>query len=291
MALLMIFLLLVLAVIAGGVIALLVFFLKRAPHSFAIADLPQRGDLLSPSPRRGAQVKDIAGHDTLFILPDISKYTSFMTGNRFAFGHAQHVIFSLLNAILKAAAPRLELSKLEGDAALFFCDVGALAPEEAGHVVMDIFRAFYGEQARLLEANVCPCDACRHIADLDLKIFVHRGVAARFKFKGAVDHFGTDVIVLHRIMKNGIAGHRYVLITEQAASAISLPTKFACEQVEESVEHIGRIRAQCCELDGDAVSAMREQGRARPLAWYMDLMAKTAANLRTLRRALIANRT
>lgn len=291
MAPLMIVLLLLFAVLASGVIALVIFFLKRARHSFSIADLPQRGALLATSAKHGAQLKDVSGHDTLFILPDISKYTSFMTGNRFAFGHAQHVIFSLLNAILKAAAPRLELSKLEGDAALFFCDVGALDAAAAGDVVMDIFRAFYGEQARLLEANVCPCDACRHIADLDLKIFVHRGVAARFKFKGAVDHFGTDVIVLHRIMKNGIAGHRYVLITEQAASAISLPAKFACDEVEESVEHIGRIRAQCCELDDDTVSAMREQGRTRHLAWYMDLMAKAAANLRTLRRALIAGRT
>lgn len=61
---------------------------------------------------------------TIFLLPDISNYTFFMTSNRFSFGHAQHIIFSLVNAMIESATHKLELSKLEGDAALFFANAG-----------------------------------------------------------------------------------------------------------------------------------------------------------------------
>ena len=134
-----------------------------------------------------------------------------------------------------------------------------------GEAVMDIFRAFYQERKRLAEANICPCRACRHINQLDVKIFVHRGQAARFEFRGTVDHFGTDVIVLHRIMKNGVGGHRYVMVTEAAATCISLPGAHDQFSVQEHVEHIGNVRA--------SVFRIRRCNRGRSVSFSIETAA------------------
>ena len=197
--------------------------------------------------------------DTVFVLPDISRYTRFMTGSQFSVGHAQHIILSLLNAIISAAHGRLELSKLEGDAALFFVDGNKLAPDELGEAVMEIFRSFFRERRRLRESNICPCRACSHIDDLDLKIFVHRGEASRFQFRGAVDLFGTDVIVIHRIMKNSVDHHRYVMITDVAASAIAFPEPGETSKIEETVEHIGLVGATAIKLSDDLASRLSQE--------------------------------
>ena len=225
-------------------------------------------------------------HDTIFVLPDISHYTRFMTGNHFAFGHAQHVIFSLINAMIGAASKTVELSKLEGDAALFFVDADRHSADVIGEAVMDIFRAFYQERKRLAEANICLCRACRHINQLDLKIFVHRGQAARFEFRGAVDHFGTDVIVLHRIMKNGVSGDRYVMVTEAAANSINLPRAHEKYGVQERVEHIGSIRASVYKIGDDIVAELSNSAPATPLSSVTETWQKLQQNFRAVSNGL-----
>lgn len=162
-------------------------------------------------------------HDTIFVLPDISHYTQFMTGTQFSHAHAQHIIFSLINAMIEAATKTVNLSKLEGDAAMFFVDANRVTDSSLSKCLMHIFRAFYTERQNLISSNICPCQSCRHIGAFELKIFVHRGNAARFSFRGAIDHFGTDVIVLHRIMKNSVDADRYVMVTEGAMSSVEMP--------------------------------------------------------------------
>lgn len=225
-------------------------------------------------------------HDTVFILPDISNYTLFMTGNRFAFGHAQHIIFSLINAMIDAATKTVELSKLEGDAALFFADSEKHSDAEIGQTVMGIFRAFFQERQRLLGANICPCKACSGIELLDLKIFVHRGRAARFKFRGSVDHFGTDVIVLHRLMKNGVDSHRYVMVTDAAADSVKLSGEHNAYRVDEKIADVGPVRATVYEID-DAMAAELGHADAHGKASVAhDLWLKLRENVRSVQAAL-----
>lgn len=243
--------------------------------------------------RRGQSFPAADDHtleDTLFVLPDISRYTQFMTGNRLALGHAQHVIFSLIEAMIDAGMKKLELSKLEGDAALFFTDVGRHTPEAAGEAVIDIFKAFYRERRRLLEANLCPCKACQSISILDLKIFVHRGRAARFEFRGAVDHFGTDVIVIHRLMKNTMTSHRYVMVTDSASDCVEIPIPDRSKQISEHIEHVGEISATAHVIGDDTVaewSADTDPGSGSRIA---DLCAKLLQNARTLVSDIVPNR-
>lgn len=274
-----------LALSAAGVTAAVVYFIRPACRDrLLVAELAASSH--NPNAPRGAATapgERFRAHDTIFILPDISNYTRFMTGNHFAFGHAQHVIFSLINTMIDAASRTVELSKLEGDAALFFVDAGRHSNEVIGGTVMRIFGAFYQERKRLAEANICLCKACRHINQLDLKIFVHRGQAARFEFRGTVDHFGTDVIVLHRMMKNGVNGHRYVMVTDAAADSIALPGIFETFDVEETIEHVGSVRASVFEISDNTVTELSNSTPNPPLSALAETTQKLQENLRSIK--------
>ena len=264
---------------------LISFFFRRANRkSLLIGELARSapagfGERISVADPRAAVPQDLKTHDTIFILPDISHYTRFMTGNEFSFAHAQHIVFSLINAMIARATKTVELSKLEGDAALFFVDAGKCSPQELGETVTGIFQAFFIEQERLLDSNLCPCRACRGIADLDLKIFVHRGEAARFEFKGSIDHFGTDVIILHRMMKNNVAGDRYVMVTEAAKGSISLQMLNESYEVAEEIEHLGEVKAHVFDLDEETKSALIAEASLERASVAEDTFNKIRANV------------
>lgn len=182
-------------------------------------------------------------HDTVFILPDISHYTRFIASNHIDPDRSRLIIFSLMNAMIEAAENTVELSKIEGDAVLFFTDARNLSDVEVGQTVIAIFDAFFRERRRL--ADECHGDPRlrAQINELDVKMFIHRGKTARFNFKGTVDHFGADVTILHKLMKNSIDSDRYVMVTEAAESSVRLPSSFIKQHVEEDLEHVGMIRA------------------------------------------------
>ncbi len=279
------------AIVTTIVIALFVFFARRAPTDNLLpADMAAGGGFSLASPVAEADIRrdDVSAlaHDTIFILPDISHYTRFMTGNRFAFAHAQYIIFSLINTMIEAATKTVQLSKLEGDAALFFVNTDTHSDVVIGRTVLDIFVAFFKERRRLKETNICPCSACTQIDGLDLKIFVHRGRAARFSFRGSVDHFGTDVIILHRMMKNGVPGHRYVMVTEAAEGCISLSGQFEVSQIEEDIEHIGNVGASIFTIDDAMVSEFLHSESPQTLSAATETYRKLRENVRILKTAL-----
>ena len=267
------------------VAVIITFFMTRPPgQQLLITDIAGNqpvlwGKFSGPTQSSGSTETDTA-HDTIFILPDISNYTSFMTGNRFASGHAQYVVFSLINAMIEAACRTVELSKLEGDAALFFVDSKKLTTTEVGLTVMGIFAAFFRERARLIESNICPCTACSQIKNLDLKIFVHRGRASRFEFRGSIDHFGTDVIILHRMMKNSVRGHRYVMVTDAAKSCIDLPGEFDTFKLTEEHDHIGKVSAKVFQISDDMALTFSQRDQDRS-SWLSDLASKLHQNFMT----------
>lgn len=62
---------------------------------------------------------------------------------------------------------------------------------------------------------VCPCGACLAIIDLTLKFVVHHGPLAEIKVGRFVKPSGTEMIVAHRLLKNGIKNNEYLLMTEK----------------------------------------------------------------------------
>lgn len=284
--------LLVALVLTATIVGLVTFFTKEGPTGNLLAAERLYAGPGRPLPRlEGGAVlpggSDEAEQDVVFVLPDISHYTRFMTSNRFAFGHARHVVFELINAMLEAGCRTLHLSKLEGDAMLFFADPREAPKERVGETVTEIFAGFYRTQKRLIEANICPCSACTHIGDLDLKIFVHRGRATPFRFRGSVDFFGMDVIVLHRLMKNSVGSHRYVMVTGDAESACSLPLPLTARTLRETVDHVGEVVAQVYEIDDATVAMLRDRAPAPPRSVALETVRKLARNAATLWTALM----
>lgn len=111
-------------------------------------------------------------------------------------------------------------------------------------------------------------------------MFVHRGQAAQFEFRGSIDLFGTDVIVLHRIMKNGVEGHRYIMITDAAATSIKLPRAFDVSFVEEDVQHIGKIRASVHHIDDATADELAADAKAQRFSGISEIFAKLRENVR-----------
>lgn len=210
---------------------------------------------LDQQARRSSSEESI-GEDTVFVLPDISGYTRFMTLNRFALGHAQYIILELLNAITSAAGSRLQLCKLEGDAALLMAPVRTVSGEAVSQAIMDIFAGFDRARRTLAHSNLCPCKACQHIRGLDLKIFVHRGEASYFQLGDMIDVFGEEVIVLHRLMKNRVNLRRYVLVSEAAGRFMKLPAGFVPTETKVEIEGIGLVEASVYEVDPSSLDGI-----------------------------------
>ena len=277
-------------ILAVLILALAIYFLRSAnPKSLLVTDIASTfPNKWKPFEKIGdGTAAEASLHETIFILPDISHYTRFMTGSHFSFSHAQEIVFSLINAMIKASNSKIHLSKLEGDAALFYVDADTLRAEQVGEVVFDIFGAFFSERKRLMNSNICPCKACRHISDLDLKIFVHRGRASRFEFRGSVDHFGTDVIILHRLMKNNVAGSRYIMTTEESANCISVPGNPAPVEIEETAEGIGTVRARVYEIGDDLVKQLENRVPSVAPNVASETAKKLSFNVRTLINSML----
>jgi len=68
------------------------------------------------------------------------------------------------------------------------------------------------ERIRAQRAN-CSCEACSNITKLQLKAFMHCGEIAIKQLRGFTELAGEDVILLHRLLKNDVEGHEYVLLT------------------------------------------------------------------------------
>ena len=70
-----------------------------------------------------------------------------------------------------------------------------------------IERCYFGFRRRrrdVRQATSCECNACARIPDLDLKFVVHHGVAIHQKVAGREELLGSDVIVVHRLLKNDV---------------------------------------------------------------------------------------
>ena len=180
--------------------------------------------------------------DTLFIMPDISNYTRFVSSKHLEADDAQNIIFSLMSAIINTVGEELRFSKLEGDSALFFTNADAASPEKIGRTLLSIFAVFDARKTKLVGELAHDPITQEMIQNLDLKIFAHRGVAQRFTYRGMVDHFGSEVTLLHKLMKNHVNGDRYVLVTEAARRLIDLHDQYDCEPLSETIEHIGHIQ-------------------------------------------------
>ena len=156
----------------------------------------------------------------MLVLADISGYTRFVHLHRFSQTHAEVIISELLEEVINAIEPPLELHQLLGDAAVFFARSDE-SPQMAHDVFAQVRRATDRFRTRAAEVTgecrLCACGACRDAGQLRLKVIVHHGDAVVTQQRGIAKLAGEDVIVAHRLLKNTVTADEYVLITEPFA--------------------------------------------------------------------------
>jgi uncharacterized protein YndB with AHSA1/START domain len=193
-----------------------------------------------------------APQPTCFLIADISGYTGYLADVEL--DHAQDILADLIGAVVSALRPSFRLAKLEGDAAF----TAMPAERIDGSMLLDtIERCYFGFRRRrrdVRQATSCECNACSQIPDLDLKFVVHHGEAIVQKVAGRQELLGSDVIVVHRLLKNevveklGIAA--YALITQQCIDVAEIdPAALGMQPITERYDRIGEVPAWTHDLE------------------------------------------
>jgi hypothetical protein len=185
------------------------------------------------------------------LIPDISGYTEFLTETELV--HSSHIINELLDAILAANTGEFVLSEVEGDALLLYHKG---KPIEADAVVRQCLRMFesFHKQLKIIERDaVCQCGACQTASNLSLKFITHHGTIHEIKVSQFTKCSGLDMVVAHRLLKNGISSDEYILATHSCFDFSSLeqsPGGLAWQRSSDQYPAIGSIEYQYASLDG-----------------------------------------
>jgi len=177
------------------------------------------------------------------ILADISGYTSFLA--RVELEHAQEILTDLLEVIVDRFKSLLTISKLEGDAVFAYVDETNMARAETLlELIESTYVAFRQRRNSSKRATICTCKACQSMPSLELKFFVHHGNFMVQHIAGIQELVGSDVNLVHRLMKNHIFENTgwkaYALFTKIAMECMGLELEDVHKQIE-SYEHLGNI--------------------------------------------------
>ncbi len=184
------------------------------------------------------------------ILADISGYTSFVAQTEIE--HAGLALSYLLETLVEEMSSLLTISKLEGDAVSAYIEESQLQDCKLLMELIDrIYLAFRDKALALYSQATCPCRACRALPTLDLKIVLHHGDFVIQHVAGTRDLLGTDVNLIHRLLKNGVSESTgwkgYALFTDQALDRMQC-SKTPYFRRCETYEHLGEVSIYCMDM-------------------------------------------
>ena len=218
--------------------------------------------------------------DMVIVIPDISGYTSYMSHSHLSLRHAQYVVGELLSAIATAARPALSICRPEGDALLLYRKLTDGPPEPVTGTLIEMLAAFYQRRDELVAENGCPCQACALVEDLELKVVVHRGEVLETHIAGFHTLAGLPVIAAHRLLKNTVPSHRYVLVTDAAAAMTSGLPDWPVDRHHEVLDDGSPIAVTAYMVDlADLPRAAAANGLERSVKRACDLCRKVAVGL------------
>src|SRR6476646_4582498 len=154
----------------------------------------------------------------IILIPDISGFTDFTGATEI--DHAAHIITELLELIVASNETDFTLAEIEGDAVLFYRKGEPLRREQLVDQCLRMFANFH-QRLRVIERDtVCQCGACQTASNLTLKFIAHFGYIKEIKVAQFVKATGIDMIVAHRLLKNDVDAHEYILITGACCEAV-----------------------------------------------------------------------
>ncbi len=176
------------------------------------------------------------------VLADISGFTAFVTTTELE--HGPPIIAALLEEVIERIAPPLEIQELEGDAVFALGLDGTVVPPGALLDVLSAgFAGFRSRQRELQADESCSCNACRGVGRLRLKMICHHGRFLRQTVGGRLQAAGADVILAHRLLKNGLPRRvDYALLTRSALRSMGIdPSRAGLLAHTEPDEHFGDV--------------------------------------------------
>jgi thiol-disulfide isomerase/thioredoxin len=183
--------------------------------------------------------------DVLIVLADISGYTRFILANQVEAVRGQLCISVLLEAVLREVRIPLQLQEIEGDAVFLYAanDGDEVAWRETLKQVRDnldhFFTTFRAAMSAHAEMTSCACAVCANARELRLKIIAHSGRAVFHNIAGRSLVSGAVVILAHRLLKNSVPSHEYLLLTEPAYRELGVEGEFS--RHSESYDGFGAV--------------------------------------------------
>lgn len=215
------------------------------------------------------------------LIADIAGYTRFMKFHKASLIHAQDVVAQLLEAVIDATKARLKLAKLEGDAAFFYVPFAAGAEPRLDFVaeqIAAIYRAFHGKASDLAVNTLCPCDGCTQAGDLKIKLVGHFGSVALQKIKNMTELAGIDVILVHRLLKNGVPIPEYLLMTDPLFQRVDPSVRDRASELQCDVDDLGKTDTFYLDLERYVAEV--------PMAPRLSMLARLERHMKLIRRTL-----
>ena len=159
------------------------------------------------------------------LIADITGYTVYL--NESELEHARGTLTDLLELLVEHTRPPMVISRLEGDAVLSYAfEDGFVSGQTFLERVEDTYVAFRKAIELMILNNTCKCNACANVSTLDLKFFVHFGRFALQRIDTYDELLGTDVNLIHRLLKNSVTAdtgiRAYVLCTAAAVKVLGI---------------------------------------------------------------------
>jgi len=185
-------------------------------------------------------------YEGYLLIADITGYTMYLSQSELE--HAQEILTSLLELLLAHTRPPLVLSRLAGDAVISY---GLRGSFFQGQTFIEMIEKTYIDFRAAIEGmvlnNTCRCNACNNIQRLDLKFFVHFGSFAIQHISGHDELVGSDVNLLHRLLKNHVMEQTgypaYTLYSEPALQQLGIiGLDETMTPLDETYEHLGTVK-------------------------------------------------
>lgn len=189
-----------------------------------------------------------------FCVPDITGFTKFIATSDINF--SKEVIPALLRKLIEANILKMNVAEIEGDAIFFYKSGRLPAVNRVAEQCKHLYKTFSDFLAKLEQDD--PDNYQKYLSDnqLGLKIVIHYGHISLSNIKGRIKLLGEDVIIAHKLLKNGIYELNYVLLTEKYLSKVRNKQKleqwFHWEEIrpgKEVYDYIGEVPYKYITLD------------------------------------------
>ncbi|WP_282134883.1 DUF2652 domain-containing protein [Seonamhaeicola maritimus] len=150
--------------------------------------------------------------NAILFIPDISGFTEFV--HHTDISHSRHIISELLELLIDSNTMGLELAEIEGDALFLYKLEEEVNVTTIEKQIEAMYLAFHSHLKRYEYQRICHCGACSSAYNLKIKFVVHYGEIEFIQIKDSKKPYGSNVIQVHRLLKNDVPIDEYAIFTE-----------------------------------------------------------------------------